>query len=113
MERFIRGDVVVVPFPFSDLSHFKKRPALVIASLEGEDLILCQITSRYKKDKYSISLNQSDFNEGKLKVNSFIRPNKIFTAHKDLILYKAGHIKEEKMREVLEKLEKILINDKD
>ena len=108
MERFIKGDVVVVPFPFSDLSQFKKRPALVIANLEGEDLILCQITSKYKKDKYAIALNQSDFSEGSLKINSYIRPNKIFTAHKDLILYKVGQIKKEKMSEVLEKLEEIL-----
>ena len=107
MERFIKGDVVVIPFPFSDLSQFKKRPALVIAVLE-EDLILCQITSKYKRDNYAISLNQSDFIEGNLKIDSYIRPNKIFTVHKDLILYKIGHIKEEKLYEVLEKLEEIL-----
>ncbi|RUM58740.1 MAG: type II toxin-antitoxin system PemK/MazF family toxin [Persephonella sp.] len=113
MERFIKGDVVVVPFPFYDLSQYKKRPALVITNLEGEDLILCQITSKYKKDKYSINLNQSDFIEGNLKIDSFIRPNKIFTVHKDLILYKVGHIKEEKMYKVLEKIKEIIINGGD
>jgi len=46
MERFVKGDVVVVPFPFSDLTRAKRRPALVIAELEGDDLILCQITSQ-------------------------------------------------------------------
>lgn len=45
MERFVKGDVVVVPFPFSDLTKAKRQPALVIADLEGDDLILCQITS--------------------------------------------------------------------
>ena len=45
MGRFIKGDVVVVPFPFSDLSTSKRRPALVLADLAGDDLILCQITS--------------------------------------------------------------------
>ena len=54
MERFVKGDVVVIPFPFSDLSASKKRPALVLASLEGDDLILCQITSEARFDKYSI-----------------------------------------------------------
>jgi mRNA interferase MazF len=43
--KFIKGDVVVIPFPFSDLTQSKRRPALVIAELEGDDLILCQITS--------------------------------------------------------------------
>ena len=42
MERFVKGDVVVVPFPFSDLTQAKRRPALIIAELEGTDLIFCQ-----------------------------------------------------------------------
>ena len=58
MERFIKGDVVVIPFPFSDLSQSKKRPALVITSLSGEDLILSQITSIKKYDKYSVELRE-------------------------------------------------------
>ena len=47
MARFMKGDVVVVPFPFSDLTQAKRRPALVISALEGDDLILCQITTPY------------------------------------------------------------------
>ena len=50
MEEFVKGDVVVLPFPFSDLSNSKKRPALVVANLEGEDIILCQITSKARID---------------------------------------------------------------
>ena len=42
---FLKGDVVVLPFPFSDLSQSKRRPALVAANLEGDDIILCQIGS--------------------------------------------------------------------
>jgi len=36
----VKGDVVVIPFPFSDLSQSKRRPALVVATLEGDDVIL-------------------------------------------------------------------------
>ena len=50
MARFVKGDVVVVPFPFSDLSQSKRRPALVITELTGNDLILCQITSQSISD---------------------------------------------------------------
>ena len=41
MEELVKGDVVVLPFPFSDLSASKKRPALVVATLRGDDIILC------------------------------------------------------------------------
>jgi mRNA interferase MazF len=64
---FIRGDVVVVPFPFSDLTQAKRRPALVLATLQGDDVILCQITSRTLRDKYSVSLDDIDFEKGGLK----------------------------------------------
>ncbi len=64
MAGFVRGDVVVVPFPFSDLTQAKRRPALVIATLEGDDVILCQITSKTVRDSYSIALEESDFERG-------------------------------------------------
>lgn len=50
MERFVAGDIVVVSFPFTDLSSSRKRPALVLANLEGDDIILCEITSKIRKD---------------------------------------------------------------
>ena len=61
MERFVKGDIVVIPFPFSDLSDVKRRPALILASLRGEDIILCQITSQNIRDQYAIYLDTSDF----------------------------------------------------
>lgn len=61
MEGFVKGDIVVLPFPFSDLSSSKKRPALVLANLKGDDIILCQITSQYVKDEYALALNNIDF----------------------------------------------------
>ena len=80
MERFIKGDIVVIPFPYSDLSNSKKRPSLVLADLKGDDIILCQITSQFVKDGYAIALVNSDFVTGSLKQPSNIRPNRLFTA---------------------------------
>ncbi len=73
MARFIKGDVVVVPFPFSDIIQSKRRPALIISKLGGNDLILCQITSQSIKDNYAISLEDNDFETGNLKQISNIR----------------------------------------
>ena len=101
MEKFVKGDVVVLPFPFSDLSASKKRPALVIAALEGDDIILCQITSQARADNYSIVLTNSDFKQGSLNLTSIIRPNRLFTADKSIIQYKAGSLKDKKLGEVI------------
>ena len=104
MARFIKGNVVIVPFPFSNLTKSKRRPALVISNLKGDDIILCQITSQSIFDKYSISLKNEDFQEGSLKRSSNIRPNRIFTADINIILYKVGTIKNEKIEEVINKI---------
>ena len=108
MERFVKGDVVVLPFPYSDLSSSKKRPALIISHLEGDDVILCQVTSRQRHDKCIIYLAGDDFKQGKLNADSYIRPNRIFTASKSIILYKIGSLKDKKINEVIESIIKIL-----
>ena len=100
MEKPVKGDVVVVPFPFSDLSASKKRPALVAANLSGDDVILCQITSEARSDEYSILLSSRDFAQGNLNLTSRARPNRLFTADKSIILYKAGSLKKKKIAEV-------------
>jgi len=106
--KFVKGDVVVVPFPFSDLTEAKRRPALVIASLEGDDAILCQITSKTIKDNYAISLNDEHFETGSLKQSSNIRPNRIFTADSRIVLYRIGNLKAEKFAEVINKIVDII-----
>ena len=91
MGRFVKGEVVVLPFPFSDLSGSKLRPALVLADLSGDDIMLCQITSQMSpKDSHAIPLDFKDFQKGALKVPSNIRPNRIFTADKNIIQKSVG-----------------------
>jgi mRNA interferase MazF len=106
--RFVKGDVVVIPFPFSDLSQSKRRPALVIASLHGDDAILCQLTSKAIRDAYAISLDDTDFASGGLKQPGNIRPNRLFTADTHIILYRVGSIKAEKLSQVIDKIVSIL-----
>ncbi len=99
METFVKGDIVVLPFP--DLSASKRRPALVLANLQGDDIILCQITSKNTKDNDAIALNSSDFVGGSLSVASNIRPNRLFTADKKIIAYTTGRISQVKYQEVI------------
>jgi hypothetical protein len=64
MARFVSGEVVVVPIPFTDLSSAKVRPALVLASLTRGDLILCQITSQAAGHPEAVPLLPADFKAG-------------------------------------------------
>lgn len=110
MAKFVKGEVVVVPFPFSDLSQAKRRPALVVAALTGDDLILCQITSQTIKDAYALPLSDSDFSDGGLKQPSNIRPNRLFTADNRIILYRVGTLGENKLDRVIDKIIEIIRN---
>ncbi|QEC77704.1 type II toxin-antitoxin system PemK/MazF family toxin [Mucilaginibacter ginsenosidivorax] len=94
MAGFVKGDIVVIPIPFSDLSGSKKRPALVLANLPGDDIILCQITSQQSNDTYAIAIDAIDFASGSLPISSNIRPSRIFTADKKIIVRKAETLKE-------------------
>jgi mRNA interferase MazF len=76
----------------------------VIATLKGEDVILCQITSQARPDEYSLPLLQVDFVSGGLNQSSRIRPNRLFTADAGIIAYRAGHVSEAKLNEVVGRL---------
>ena len=102
MGKFVKCDVVVIPFPFSDLSRSKKRPALVLTDFSGDDILLCQITSQPSNDIFAQALKSKNFVSGSLPVESFIRPLHIFTADKNIILRKVGKITPELMDNVID-----------
>ena len=87
-------------FPQTNLQAGKRRPALVVADLIGDDLILCQITKQSRSDNYSISLTDADLTKGKLAVASFARANRLFTVERSVILYVAAHVSDSKLTEV-------------
>jgi mRNA interferase MazF len=110
MGTFVKGDIVVVPFPFSNLHSSKKRPALVLADSGGGDVILCRITSQTVKDVYSVVIEMSDVENGSLDTISNARPNKLFTADKSIILYKIGDLSTSKMNMVIKTVVDVFAN---
>lgn len=111
MASYERGAVVLVPFPFTDLSGRKRRPALVI-SAEGfhdEDLILCAITSQIPQDvsEWEVLLEAGDMAEEQLPKRSVIKLGKLFTMHRSLIASSYGTVKQYKLLEVLRTLREI------
>lgn len=89
------GQVVVLPFPYSDLTGHKLRPVLLLASVEHGDWVICQITSNPFSDPLAIPLTQASFTSGGLQHTSYVRPSKLFTAHMSLIAAHAGTLKDD------------------
>lgn len=108
MEKLSVKDVVFVNFPFSDLKNTKLRPAVIIANVQNDDYILCQITSKAYSDPQSISLLVSDFETGTLKIDSYIRPSKIFTAHRSIINNKVAELKTEMHVKLIKSIIKLI-----
>ena len=107
MEGPMKGEVVVVPFPFSNLSQAKNRPALVLIDLPGADVVLAAITST-GSEPHSITLELQDFQKGSLSRTSYIHPAKLFTFQKSLIRNIVGRISEKKRMEVVTKIASLL-----
>ena len=102
MARFVSGENVVVPFPFTDLQSSKVRPALVIASLNRGDIILCQITSQIGGHPSTVQLLPSDFKLGGFARTSFALPHRIVTANESCVRRSVGRLKAAKLSEVRE-----------
>ena len=102
------GRLVLVPFPFSDLSQAKLRPAFVLADAGRDDWILCQITSNPYGDPRAVTLTDADFRTGSLHRTSYVRPGKLFTANSSLMVGQVGDLTEETVKSVVETVIKIL-----
>lgn len=100
MGKLAIGDVIAIPFPFSDLSQTKKRPALVVATAEHGDVILCQITSRSYASKRALSIGSANFARGTLPMDSFARPDKLFTASESIAVSVLGSLTEARLHDI-------------
>ncbi len=92
MGAFTNRQIVLLPFPFSDLSASKLRPALLLADAGKGDWILCQITSNPYADERAVMLAEADFAEGGLQRVSYARPGKLFTANASLFQRSVGRL---------------------
>lgn len=109
MAALTKGDIVLFPFPYTDLSNRKLRPCLVLSEPMMEDIILCQITSqRIPKDTYSVPLKTQETQGGSLQIDSYIRSNMLFTAAKNQIVRKVCRLSDTKYNHVLDVILQII-----
>jgi mRNA interferase MazF len=102
------ASVVLVSFPFSDLTRTKLRPAVVLASAGLDDWILCQVTSNAYADARAVKISDADFLTGGLHRESYARPGKLFTANLSLIVAEVGTLEGESFELIIEAVVELL-----
>ena len=104
MEGFVKGEIIIIEFPYSNLKNVKRRPVLILNIPKGDDVLVAQITGESYEDDVEIPLKKEDFKKGSLKRESYLRIDKIASIEKYLIKYKAGSLKQEKFSKILDKI---------
>ena len=108
MVALAAGSVVLVPFPFSDLSQSKLRPAVVLAAAGRDDWILRQVTSNPYADTNAVTLDATSFSRGSLQRESYARPGKLFSAHSQLVVRDVGTLSPGALHAIIESVVRLL-----
>jgi len=106
-----QGDIVQIPFPYTDLTGFKKRPALIISNekINKPDKICCLVTSKFHEE--DLEITKSFINQGNLPFKSAVRPHRIFTIHEKIIIKKFCTINDKLHDNIIEKVNEFLGKD--
>jgi len=103
VERFVRGDIIIIEFPYSHLKETKRRPVLILKIPHGDDIIVLQMTGSSYEKQTEVLVKREDFRQGGLKREGYVRIDKVASIEKSLIMYKAGSLRQEKFNEILER----------
>jgi len=87
-----QGEIVLIPFPYSDLTGSKKRPAIIISNsnLKGQDKICSLVTSN--NPERGVLIKRDSFKEGKLPFKSWVKPERIFTVESRIIIKRIAKV---------------------
>ena len=102
------GSIVLVPFPYSDLTAQKRRPALIISNdqLSGDDFICLAVTS--VSGPQSVKITSDDLLIGSLPLISFVKVGKVVSLHKSLLNEINVQISEASLKLILKKFKQFL-----
>jgi len=110
--NILQKEIVLIPYPFSNLEEKKVRPALVISNnsfnKNSSDCLLTPLTSVIKDEPYSVVVGQKDLSQGKLIKTSRIKSDKIFSLEKDKIIFRIGVLNEQTFNKVKEEIYNII-----
>lgn len=110
MTGFEPGEVILVPFPFSDLSGVKKRPAMVLADIGGGHEVVCLMLTSVpvKSEKYEYGITH--WKEAGLLKPTIARIHRLFTLHRNMVKKKLGRLAAEEYNIILQRVIDLLAN---
>lgn len=107
-----QGGIILIPFPFTDLSGSKKRPALVVSgdqfNKRSEDVICCLITSNPKDRQEAVPITNKDLGSGFLEFDSKVKPYRLFTVDKGVVHKTLGTLNKRKLDEVVSGIHRVI-----
>jgi mRNA interferase MazF len=105
-----RGEIVLVPVPFSDLSASKKRPVLVLSNtahnLRKPDIVVLAITSNLRQE--GLQITSDSLVSGVLPKVSIVRHDKIYTLDQDIVVKRIGVLRTDLLESVAERVFEVL-----
>ncbi|MCK4417002.1 MAG: type II toxin-antitoxin system PemK/MazF family toxin [Candidatus Latescibacteria bacterium] len=105
-----KGTIVLTPFPFSDLSTVKRRPAVIVSSSEksGDDVVVAFISSRMdrsiKETDYILDIDHPDFKDTGLKRRSVFKMDKLVTVERRILIGEIGRVSHSILQELDKRL---------
>ena len=111
MARFVKGDIILLPFPFSGEENYKHRPALVLAcwSYAGDtDYLVCLITTQRADDPYLMELFPTDTFGASLTQTCYLRPTYLFAPDERIVSRRMDRLKPEKLEQIVQIIVKVL-----
>lgn len=107
--KIMQKDIVILPFPFTDIDGYKVRPAVVVSNeyfnKTRADRIMVPLTSVIKEDNFSIAISQKDLSDGELLTQSRARADRLFCIDKERIITKIGSIGNKPFEEIKAKIQ--------
>lgn len=85
--RYSQGDIILLPYPFTDLSNTKQRPAVIISknSVNSDNYIVAKVTSVIRNDRFSFPIHPDEIDR-ELRYKSEVKTNELFTIHHSIVL---------------------------
>lgn len=103
--KYKQGDIILLPYPYTDLSNTKQRPAVIISKdlVNKQNYIVAKITSVIRGDKFSFPISSIDIDR-ELKYESEVRTNEVFTVSPTIIIKKFASFKKDSLTQLTENI---------